>query len=147
MSYRATRGQDTLSLRMEGGTACLSLHPLLVGCERKRLAAEGDGHEHEQEAEGKYRGATRCDHAPLPRWELGVLRHSESARGWRHSCASRRYVDGRRSNGSGRRSPSRDDGGTGTGDTTPERGDEDRTSQVTAKLRIEERELEAGELT
>ena len=53
-------------------------------------------------------------------------------------------MDRRRRNGSGRRPPSRNDGRTGTGDTTPERDDENPTSQVAAKLRIEERELEAG---
>ena len=40
VSYPARRVENRLSLRMEGGTACLSLHPLLVGCERKRLAAK-----------------------------------------------------------------------------------------------------------
>ena len=49
----------------------------------------------------------------------------------------------RRRNGSGGRPPSRNHGDTATGETAPERGDEDRTSQVAAKLRIENRELEA----
>ena len=41
MSYRAGRVENRLSLRMEGGTACLSLHlDPAVGCERQWLAAK-----------------------------------------------------------------------------------------------------------